>query len=396
MSVPRGAIRFSHVTKQYHIMQRATPRLGAWLLAKAFEYFRREPFEALTDVSLEIQPGEMVGLLGHNGAGKSTALKLIAGISHPTTGHVEVNGKVASLLELGVGFHEELTGMENIFYSGAMLGLSRQQVLEKLQDIINFSGLRDFIYEPVKHYSSGMYSRLACAVALHLDPDIILVDEILAVGDAEFQQRGIVRMLEMHASGVTVVLVTHETATARDLCDRLIWIERGRVVEDGAPRGIHNRYLRSMMTRTLVDSPFTRAVEPTSADGPRIDAARFMVEGNESQEIITDQPARLEVDVVGSGDACVGLLWRWTDGRILAEDFTSPITFDAARTLIYDIPRWPLIRSQVSATLVLCDAQHQRIFHRLENAAQISVETPDFPELDVLVRPRVTWSLRPI
>jgi len=232
--LPIGTIEFRSVTKTYQIMQRATPRVGAWFLSKAFEYLRREPFPALDRLSLRIEPGEMVGLLGSNGAGKSTILKLIAGITQPTSGEVIVSGPVTSLLELGVGFHPDLTGMENIFYNGALMGMSRAQILARLDEIIAFSGLAEFLYEPVKHYSSGMYSRLACSVALHLEPKIILVDEILAVGDAEFQKRGILKILDLHRQGVTVLLVTHETNTARDICDRLIWIDKG--IDENAGR----------------------------------------------------------------------------------------------------------------------------------------------------------------
>lgn len=386
-----GAVRFRDVTKTYQIMQRATPRVGAWLLSKALEYIRREPFEALSGVSFDFAPGEMVGLLGHNGAGKSTVLKLIAGITPPTSGTVEVNGTVASLLELGVGFHPDLTGMENIFYNGAMMGLTKRRILERLDEIIRFSGLADFLYEPVKHYSSGMYSRLACSVALHLDPQIILVDEILAVGDAEFQQRGILKILELHRAGVTTILVTHETATARDLCDRLIWIENGRLRDQGDPRRIHNEYLQSMMSRTLCETPFSAKLEPDPRF--RIEATRFLVNGKPATAITTGDAARLEVDIAGEGEAVVGILWRWTDGRVLTEDFSPPLELSGQRTLVYEIPRWPLIRSHVTAALVIASPDRTRVYAREMKAAEIAVETPGFPHLDVLEAPKVVWTV---
>jgi energy-coupling factor transporter ATP-binding protein EcfA2 len=305
-----------------------------------------------------------------------------------------VSGSVASLLELGVGFHEDLTGMENIFYNGAMMGMRRDEILERLPRIITFSGLADFIYEPVKHYSSGMYSRLACSVALHMDPKIILVDEILAVGDAEFQQRGILRILELHSQGITTLLVTHETATARDLCSRLIWIDQGRLVDDGEPRRIHNEYMRATLTRTLVDSPFNRPLKEEESAGARIARARFLVDGQESDAIETEQPARLEVSVAGNGEVCLGVLWRWTDGRVLTEEFTEPFTLDGEeRELVYDIPRWPLIRSRVTASLAVLSPDRQSVHHRIEDAVIVHVETKGFPSLDVLEKPRVSWSV---
>lgn len=392
--LPKGSIQFRDVSKTFQIMQRATPRLGAWLLSKAFEYIRREPFEAIKDVSFDVPPGEMLGLLGHNGAGKSTILKLIAGITEPSAGEVKVSGKVASLLELGVGFHEELTGMENIFYNGAILGMSRAEILEKLPNIIAFSGLADFLYEPVKHYSSGMYSRLGCSVALHADPDIVLVDEILAVGDAEFQQRGILRILELHEKGTTVLLVTHETAAARDLCQRLIWIDQGRIVDEGHPRRVHNEYMRAALGKTLVESAFNRPLTDDNPGALRIEKVRFLVEGTETHHINTDQPARVEITLSGSGEVSLGMLWRWTDGRVLTEEFCPPISLTGGEhTIHYDIPRWPLIRSNITAIMALTDAQHDRIYDRHDPALDIMVETPGFPNLDVLERPRVSWSV---
>ena len=393
--LPEGAIRFTDVTKTYHIIRRATPRMGAWLLSKAFEHFRREPFQALHGMSFEVAPGEMLGLLGHNGAGKSTVLKLIAGITQPTGGSVEVAGSVASLLELGVGFHEDLTGMENIFYNGAMMGMTRVQILERLPRIIEFSGLADFLYEPVKHYSSGMYSRLACSVALHLDPKIILVDEILAVGDAEFQQRGILKILELHEQGTTILLVTHETAAARDLCDRLIWIDHGQIVDEGEPRRIHNAYMKATLSKTLEESVFNTPITPGGPDHAHIESVKFFVDGEESDLIHTGQAARVEAVLCGGGEVVAGLLWRWTDGRILSEDFTEPIQLgDNPYTLVYDIPRWPLIRAKVTATLVLTSPDRSQVYDRKDDALTIDVETEGFPNLDVLEQPKVSWQVR--
>lgn len=391
--IPVGAIRFHHVSKRFHVMKRAAPRLGAWVLAKAFEYFRREPFTALDDVSFSVEPGEMVGLLGHNGAGKSTILKLIAGITQPDAGQVQARGNVASLLELGVGFHEELTGMENIFYNGAMMGLSKQQILGRLSDIIAFSGIADFLYEPVKHYSSGMYSRLACSVALHLDPEIILVDEILAVGDADFQQRGILKILELHERGVTVLLVTHESATARDICDRLIWIDHGKLREEGDPRTVHTNFLKSMLNQTLDKTIFHES--PEAANGARklrIEGMRFLVDGIESEAIETGQPARLELAVSGQGACDAGLMWRWTDGRVLTEDFSGPLQVDGDRTLIYEIPRWPLMRSKIQVSAILANPEHTSLFDRTDDLLTIDVQTPGAPDVDILVQPKAEWN----
>lgn len=394
MTHPLGTIILRGVTKRYQIVQRATPRVGSWFLSKAFEYLRREPFDALRDVSFEIAPGEMVGLVGSNGAGKSTALKLIAGITPPTSGEVIVSGPVTSLLELGVGFHPDLTGIENIFYSGIMMGMTRAQILDRLNAIVAFSGLADFLYEPVKHYSSGMYSRLACSVALHIEPKIILVDEILAVGDAEFQQRGILKILDLHRQGVTVILVTHEVATARDLCDRLIWIEQGRIRDEGDPKAIYTKYMNFMMARVAAEGALAPGHERTEKSA-RIAAVRFYANGKETNRIQTGQPARLEADLEGDAEAaCIGVLWRWVDGRVLTEDISEPVAFENGRArVVYEIKRWPLMKTEAAASLTLLSADRSALLEQKNNAVCVSVDSPGLLIEDYLVQPKTTWSV---
>jgi len=396
--LPTGTIIFDRVTKTYQIAQRATPRVGAWLLNKAFEYFRSAPFHALQDVSFRIEPGEMVGFLGHNGAGKSSVLKLIAGITQPTSGTVTVSGPVTSLLELGVGFHPELTGMENIFYNGAIMGLGRSQIMARLEAIIAFSGLVDFLYEPVKHYSSGMYSRLACSVALHLDPKIMLVDEILGVGDADFQQRSILKMLELHRQGVTVLLVTHDPSMARDVWDRVIWLEGGRVREVGDPHGVQERYTRAMMERVHRDSPFADPLAAPGEGTARLASVRFFAGEVETDTVRTDDGARVEVRVEGGASAVrLGLQWRWADGRILAEDFSDPIALEnGAAQATYAIPRFPFLHSRITVTAVVLDARDALLLDRRVDALRLTVETPGFELEHVLLRPRVTWSVKAV
>lgn len=396
MEHPVGTIIFEDVTKTYHIAQRAAPRVGAWLLSKAFEYFRREPFHALSGVSFAVKPGEMVGFLGHNGAGKSSILKLVAGISQPTSGNVVVSGPVTSLLELGVGFHPELTGMENIFYNGAMMGMSRDQILQRLETIIVFSGLADFIYEPVKHYSSGMYSRLGCAVALHLEPKILLIDEILAVGDAEFQERGIRKILDLHAAGVTILLVTHETTTARDICDRLIWLEHGRVQEEGDPQHVHENYTRSMMMRIHREGPFAALFDEAAPRHTRIESVRFLVHDQETDTVETDQPASVRVRVTGEAPAArIGIQWRWPDGRVLNADVSEPAPLaGGALEATYEIPRWPFYPTTLTMAAVILAADGEEIYDRQSQALTVRVKTPGFEVPNFLVKPRTTWTIR--
>ena len=205
----------------------------------------REEFWALSDVSFEIAPGEIVGLIGRNGAGKSTLLKILSRIVEPTTGRATLRGRVGSLLEVGTGFHPELTGRENVFLNGAILGMSRGEVRRKFDEIVAFAEVEQFIDTPVKRYSTGMYMRLAFAVAAQLEPEILLVDEVLAVGDSAFQKKCIGRMGEVGREGRTVIFVSHSMTAITRLCRRAILLEQGRVIADGPAPEVAAAYLRS-------------------------------------------------------------------------------------------------------------------------------------------------------
>lgn len=206
---------------------------------------RREILWALRDVSFEIAPGEVVGIIGRNGAGKSTLFKVLSRITEPTTGRVELYGRVASLLEVGTGFHPELTGRENIFLNGAILGMKRDEIERKFDDIVSFAELERFIDTPVKRYSSGMYVRLAFAVAAHLEPEILIVDEVLAVGDVRFQQKCLDKMEGVSKEGRTVLFVSHNMPAINRLCGRAILLDQGEVIEDGPASRVVSAYLGS-------------------------------------------------------------------------------------------------------------------------------------------------------
>lgn len=190
-------------------------------------------FYALKDISFQIRDGETVGVVGRNGAGKSTLLSLVAGISYPDQGKVTVDGRVAALLELGSGFHGDLTGRENVLLNASLLGLSRAKTMDKLEEIIEFSGVRDFIEEPLRTYSSGMIMRLAFSVAINVDPAFLIIDEVLAVGDASFQQKCYEKIMEFKRAGRGLLCVSHAGKTIQQLCDRALWLEHGQLVMDG-------------------------------------------------------------------------------------------------------------------------------------------------------------------
>ncbi|HKV26028.1 MAG TPA: polysaccharide ABC transporter ATP-binding protein [Candidatus Acidoferrum sp.] len=209
---------------------------------------KEETFWALKDVSLEVKEGEVLGLIGRNGAGKTTLLKILSRITKPTTGWAEIRGRVGSLLEVGTGFHPELTGRENTFLSGAILGMSKSEIARKFDEIVAFAELEKFIDTPVKHYSSGMYVRLAFAVAAHLEPEILLVDEVLAVGDIRFQKKCLGKMGDVARAGRTVVLVSHQMGQIRRLCHRVVWVDGGAIRLAGGAHDVVSAYEADMAT----------------------------------------------------------------------------------------------------------------------------------------------------
>jgi lipopolysaccharide transport system ATP-binding protein len=249
------AIRVEHLSKQYHIggKQAAYQTFREALIETAAAPLRwlkgeraeKNLFWALDDVSFDIKHGEAVGIIGRNGAGKSTLLKILSSITTPTRGRVELYGRVGSLLEVGTGFHPELSGRENIFLNGAILGMSRVEIQGKFDEIVDFSGVEQFLDTPVKHYSSGMYVRLAFAVAAHLEPEILVVDEVLAVGDAEFQKKCLGKMSDVASGGRTVLFVSHNIPAVLRLCPKSILLDKGRLLRQGNSPDVVNYYLDS-------------------------------------------------------------------------------------------------------------------------------------------------------
>jgi lipopolysaccharide transport system ATP-binding protein len=223
---------------------------------------RRQQFEALNDISFEVYRGEKFGIVGYNGAGKSTTLGLIAGVLKPSSGRVVVRGRISPLLALGTGFHPELTGRENILLNGVLLGLTRREVKARLEEIIEFSELGDFIERPIRTYSTGMMARLGFSVVAHLDPEILLIDEVLGVGDIRFQQKCINKMAEFRDSGVTIVLVSHSMTSVSEICDRALWIQ--------------NHHVKMIGTATEVAEAYTAAAQiDIAAAGKRINRRKL-------------------------------------------------------------------------------------------------------------------------
>ena len=244
------SLRLNHVFKRFRRGERhdSLRDLIPSLVKRAVSRDREralaaEEFWVLNDISFELKKGETLGIIGHNGAGKSTMLKHLSGIMEPTRGNIEVNGRLSALIEVGAGFHPDLTGRENVYLNGVILGMSRAEVKRKFDEIVEFAGLEEFIDTPVKRYSSGMFARLGFSVAAHLEPDILVIDEVLSVGDFAFQRKGLEKMRAIAKSGATVIFVSHNLQAVAEFCQRGILLERGRVIADGPTDQVVRRYL---------------------------------------------------------------------------------------------------------------------------------------------------------
>lgn len=287
-----------------------------------------ETFWALQEVSFDVREGEVLGLIGRNGAGKTTLLKILSRITRPTTGWAEIHGRVGSLLEVGTGFHPELTGRENTFLSGAILGMSKREICQKFDEIVAFAELEKFIDTPVKHYSSGMYVRLAFAVAAHLEPDILLVDEVLAVGDLEFQKKCLGKMDEVSKGGRTIVFVSHQLGQIRRLCERVLWIDAGQPRLDGSTESVIAAYEQSAL----------RVSQLKQKDPPSHDLLWFL-----GWEVV--EPCGAESNIVSNGSEPVSIRIRLHSRH--------PIQHGLATALIHDtrgflISGWSFDRFQLA------------------------------------------------
>jgi ABC-type polysaccharide/polyol phosphate transport system ATPase subunit len=235
-------ITVKNLAKSYMRSHAVQKSLKATVLNLFKNSMQKEAFWAVSDVSFAAREGETLGIIGANGAGKSTLLRLIAGTTHPTSGSVSISGRISSLLELGAGFHPDLTGRENIYLNGSILGISKKEINKKFDSIVEFSGLSRFIDSPVKFYSSGMYVRLGFAIAVEVDPDILLMDEVLAVGDEEFRKRSLAKVEDFKAKNKTMLIVSHDLETIKKMCDRVLFLDQGKIIGLGEPSKIVDEY----------------------------------------------------------------------------------------------------------------------------------------------------------
>jgi lipopolysaccharide transport system ATP-binding protein len=396
--MPSLALKAEGLSKQYRLGARETLNrtLGETLMATARRFnplrgprdHAETEFWALKDVSFTIKSGEIVGIIGRNGAGKSTLLKVLARITEPTAGHAEVYGRLGSLLEVGTGFHPDLTGRENIYLNGSILGMARREIERKFDEIVAFAELERFLDTPVKHYSSGMYVRLAFAVAAHLEPEILLVDEVLAVGDAAFQKKCLGKMSEVAQDGRTVLFVSHNTAALLGFCQRGILLEHGKVIADDKIEAVIQRYLSNLRVTTPWDLSDYR--ERQGAGRVRFTAVTFEdLQGNPLEQGVSGKPlvVKLQYQSAGNGHAqplpnCRAAvtffdmlgqpLFNCSSELVIQ----NPITLAPHGQLRCVIPRLPLSRGQYLLTLFL--QVNREIEDWIENAIEFEVVDGDF------------------
>ncbi len=301
-----NVIEVENITKKFRVYLDKGHTLKEKILFK-----RRRNYEdrkVLRGISFQVKKGEAIGLIGHNGCGKSTTLKLLSRIMYPDTGEIRMKGRVSSLIELGAGFHPDMSGKENIYINASIFGLSRKEIDQRLEDIIAFSELEEFIDNPVRTYSSGMYMRLAFAVAINVDADVLLIDEILAVGDAGFQAKCFNRLKEIKAKGTTIVIVSHSMGQIEQICDRSIWIHEGEIRAEGIPKVVDMQYLDYMgeQRQAIAEKEFRRQEEK---------AQKREEKGKEKQE-------KKQAAEKNSAEQAEGIKKRWGNGKAAIEKIT--------------------------------------------------------------------------
>ena len=388
------AIDVSHVTKRFRLAGSAHSLKTA--VVDALRGRRGRTFTALDDVTFRVRRGETLGLIGANGAGKSTLLSIVAGTMRPTGGSARTRGTVSSLLELGAGFHPDLTGRENVMLYGAIMGIPRETMRARFDEIVEFAGLREFIEEPVRFYSSGMYVRLGFAVAVQVDPDVLLVDEVLAVGDAEFQHKCIDKMDDFRRAGKSMVLISHDINTIRRVSDRIAYLSHGRVVGLGDPETVAKAYqadtLAALTTRRewgTGEVRFTSAELLDPATGEPFGAGAILNGDRARVRLRWHAEKRVESPVVGFSIA------RASDGNVVFGSNTQiagrAIPFaEGDGGIELEIGLADLAAGDWTLSFSLHSADHEKNFHRLENRLLLRLAAPRW--FDGLARLPATWS----
>ena len=375
-----GEIRAEAVSRRFRVHARQARTLKELFVFRG----RTEATDvlALRDVTLTVEPGDAVGLVGRNGSGKSTLLRLIAGIIRPTSGTVAVGGRVGSLLELGAGFHPDFSGRENVFLNGSIHGLRRVQIRERFDEIVAFAELEDAIDRPVRTYSSGMYMRLGFAIAAHLDADVLLLDEVFAVGDEAFQRKCFGKIFEFKQRGGTIVFVSHDASQVERLCERAVLLHEGRKEFDGQTREALARY-RAVLAAEADPAERAGGLREWGTGAATITDARVLgAEGRERQQFLGGEPLSLRLRVEaenGLAPPRLELELRDEGGLLVASDSVDTAALGWAsgvRSLRYDVPSLPLSDGRFHLRLGLADATGERVLHWLDDALEFVVYPP--------------------
>jgi ABC-type polysaccharide/polyol phosphate transport system ATPase subunit len=377
--VNRGGIRLEGVSRRFRVHAQPTRTLKELVVGRR----RQRPTEiwALRDVSLSVEPGAALGLVGRNGSGKTTLLRLLSGIIKPTGGLVAVGGRVGSLLELGAGFHPDFTGRENVYLNGSIHGLGRSAVRERMDEIVAFAGLEDFIDLPVRTYSSGMYMRLGFAIAAHMEADVLLLDEVFAVGDEAFQRKCFGKIFEFKQRGGTIVFVSHDAAAVERLCERAVLLRGGRVEFDGATHDAIVRYHRLLAAERDPEEREAGLREWGSGEVRIADVALVGPEGAERRQFLAGEPLSLRLSIVAERPlAPPRLLYelRGESGLLLASGSQHTGELGWPREpgefrLRFDVDHLPLGDGRVQLRLGLSDPADGRLYHQLDEAVSFVV-----------------------
>lgn len=380
MSEP--AITVDGVTKRFRLLHDHNSTLKATVL-RGFRRAVYEEFLALENVSLEVPAGTTYGLVGANGSGKSTLLKCMARIYRPDKGEITVRGKTSALLELGAGFHPELSGRENVYLNGSILGMSKNDIDSRFDEIVGFAGLERFIDTPVKNYSSGMYVRLGFSVAINVEPEVLLVDEVLAVGDESFQSRCNEKFAELRKSGCTIVVVSHGMDQMRNLCDRVAWLERGVLQSEGPPGAVIEAYMHKVRSDRSEYSARNRSAVLEAGEEPLIDSVKVLDGAGKASPVLrTGAPVTIRITFdegrIGAPVAVALTLFRVDGAHITSLNSGGALTDGTGtrRVVDYRIEALPLIAGRYSIAVALHDKDVLHVFERADPALKFEIE-PD-------------------
>jgi ABC-type polysaccharide/polyol phosphate transport system ATPase subunit len=378
-----GAIEIESASRRFRVYPQPTRTLKDVVVA--WNRARGQDIWALRDVSVRVEPGEAVGLVGRNGSGKTTLLRLVAGIIKPTSGRVEVEGRVGSLLELGAGFHPEFTGRENVYLNGAILGLKRRVIREHMDEIVAFAELERFIDAPVRVYSSGMVMRLGFAVAAHLQSDVLLLDEVFAVGDEEFQRKCFGKVFELKQCGATIVFVSHDASAVQRLCERAVLLREGRVEVDGPVRDAIARYHQQLADERDPAEQRAGLSEYGSGEVRITRAALLGPDGEERLQFVPGEPLTVLLDLdVARPVPAPRLSFELRDhaGMVLTAGATDTSELgwaesEGRRRVRLDVDRLPLADGRFHLRFEVVDARGQHLYHWLDDALSFVVYPAD-------------------